>query len=137
MVKHHFKQLKIWQLGLEIAKSVYRLSLLLPSTEKYGLTQQIQRAAVSLPSNIAEGSGRGTDKEFNHFLNIAIGSSFELETQLLLVQDLFQNEEMASSLTPIFSQLSEWQAMAIGFKNKLNVNKSEVRDSQEVYFSNF
>jgi four helix bundle protein len=137
MVKHHFKQLKIWQLGLEIAKSVYRLSLLLPSTEKYGLTQQIQRAAVSLPSNIAEGSGRGTDKEFNHFLNIAIGSSFELETQLLLVQDLFQNEEMKSTLAPILNQLSEWQAMTIGFKNKINSDKSEVRDSHEVYFSTF
>jgi four helix bundle protein len=69
---------------MEITKSTYKLTKLFPSSEIYGLTSQMNRAAVSIPSNIAEGAGRNSNKEFTQFLNIAIGSCFELETQMTL-----------------------------------------------------
>ena len=80
-MRHNFKQLKIWQLGMNIAKAIYEISAKFPSEEKFGLISQIRRCAVSIPSNIAEGSGRGSDKELKHFLEIALGSVYELETQ--------------------------------------------------------
>lgn len=73
---------------MSIAKSIYTLTKKFPIDEKFGLTSQIQRAAVSIASNIAEGAGRGTDNDFVHFLNIALGSAFEVETQVLLSLDL-------------------------------------------------
>lgn len=80
--------MSVWQQGIEIVKAVYKLSQMLPDTEKYCLRDQMQRSAVSIPSNIAEGCGRGSNPEFKRFLHIAIGSSFELSTQLLLIQEL-------------------------------------------------
>ncbi|MFC6996213.1 four helix bundle protein [Rufibacter roseus] len=85
---HNFKELKIWQEAMTLAKKVFELSASFPANEKYGLTSQINRSAVSVPSNIAEGAGRGSDKEFIQFLNIARGSAFELETQLLFYKAL-------------------------------------------------
>lgn len=81
---HNFRELKIWQEALEIAKLTYKLTKSFPSSEMYGFTSQMNRAAVSIPSNIAEGAGRNGNKEFTQFLNIAIGSCFELETQIIL-----------------------------------------------------
>ena len=79
---------------MNIAKHVYALTKLFPADEKYGITSQIQRAAVSIASNIAEGAGRGTDKDFVHFLTIALGSAFEVETQLLLSKEMcYINDE--------------------------------------------
>ena len=89
MKKHNFREIKIWQEALVIVKEVYAFTSNLPKEEKYGLTSQINRSAVSIPSNIAEGSGRTTNKEFIRFLEIAISSSYELETQLILAEDLF------------------------------------------------
>lgn len=83
-----FKNLRIWIESLKFVKQVFKIAELLPDNEKYGLRSQITRAAVSIPSNIAEGSGRNSDKEFKRFVEIAIGSSFELETQLLIIQEL-------------------------------------------------
>ena len=83
-----FRQLNIWQEGLTIVKHVYRIAELLPDVEKYGLKSQICRSAVSIPSNIAEGCSRSSQLEFKRFLEIAIGSSFELETQLILIEEL-------------------------------------------------
>ena len=85
---HNFKELKIWQLTRCFVKDVYLLSRKFPDDERFGLTQQIRRAAISISSNIAEGSGRGTNKEFSHFLDIANGSAFEVEAQLILSLDL-------------------------------------------------
>ncbi|MDY0903579.1 four helix bundle protein [Pedobacter sp. CFBP9032] len=85
---HNFRQLQIWKEGMSIAKSTYVLINDLPSIEKFGLISQISRCAVSVPSNIAEGSSRSSNKEFAHFLSIALGSLFELETQILLSADL-------------------------------------------------
>lgn len=91
-MKHNFRDLGIWKDSFSIVKEVYELCQKLPDDEKFGLKSQIQRCAVSIPSNIAEGSGRTSDKEFLHFLNIAISSSYELETQLLLCNELFAIE---------------------------------------------
>lgn len=89
MKKHNFKEIKIWQEALLLVKDVYLLTANFPKEEKYGLTSQINRSAVSIPSNIAEGSGHTSNKEFVRFLEIAISSSYELETQLILVEELF------------------------------------------------
>ncbi|MDQ1140210.1 four helix bundle protein [Pedobacter agri] len=85
---HNFRQLQIWKEGMGIAKATYLLINDMPSVEKFGLISQISRCAVSVPSNIAEGSSRSSNKEFSHFLSIALGSLFELETQILLSVDL-------------------------------------------------
>jgi four helix bundle protein len=81
---HRFKDLKVWQKAMELAKGVYEITAAFPKEEKYGLTSQINRSVVSVPSNIAEGAGRNSNKEFVHFLSIASGSLCELETQLIL-----------------------------------------------------
>jgi four helix bundle protein len=84
----NFKQLKIWQQGMLIVRQVYQVSEFLPNEEKYGLRSQMTRAAVSIPSNIAEGSSRFSDPDYKRFLEISLGSAFELQTQVLIVQEL-------------------------------------------------
>ncbi len=83
-----YKDLTVWEVSYKLTLSVYRLTNKFPREEIYGLTSQIRRASVSIPSNIAEGSKRGSKKDFCHFLVIAQGSGAELETQLLLSKDL-------------------------------------------------
>ena len=87
-MKHNFKELIVWQKARTMTKQIYLLTQRFPADERFGLMQQIRRAAVSVPSNIAEGSGRGTNADFSHFLDIAYGSSCEVETQLYLALDL-------------------------------------------------
>jgi four helix bundle protein len=82
------RDLVAWQEAMHLAKRVYQVTALFPKEELYGLVSQMRRAAVSVPSNIAEGAGRGSDREFKQFLMIARGSLSELETQLLLAQEL-------------------------------------------------
>ena len=83
-----FKKLEIWKNGITIVKHVYSLVQKLPSEEKFGLKSQLSRAAVSVPSNIAEGCSRNSEVEFKRFLEIALGSLFELETQLIISEEL-------------------------------------------------
>ncbi len=83
-----FRDLKVWEKAHHLAVSVYRATANLPSEEKYGLTSQLRRSAASIPSNIAEGCGRGGDRELARFLQIAMGSASELEYHLLLTRDL-------------------------------------------------
>ena len=118
---HNFKELKIWQKARVLVKDIYVLSEILPNAEKFSFTSQLQRAAVSIPSNIAEGSGRGTDKEFCRFLDIAISSSYELESLILIGNDLnyFSDEKIST----LIENLHELQKMMIGFQSKL---KSDV-----------
>lgn len=78
----HFKDLIVWQKAMDLTDEVYHLARSLPKEELYALSDQLRRAAVSIPSNIAEGYGRQTDKEFKQFLSVARGSVFEVETQL-------------------------------------------------------
>lgn len=101
-----------------LAKSVYQTTSSFPANEKYGLTSQVNRSVVSIPSNIAEGAGRSSDKEFNQFLNIALGSAFELETQLLLAQSFGFIDE--NRLNALLEQLRKIQRMIDGFKKKLS-----------------
>ncbi|MGM8360715.1 four helix bundle protein [Flavobacterium sp. ARAG 55.4] len=83
-----YKELLIWQKGIKIVVLIYKLTNDFPKEEIYALTSQLKRASVSIPSNIAEGFGRQTDKSFNHFLNIARGSLNEIETQLIISKEL-------------------------------------------------
>ena len=85
---HQFKELKVWQKSMDLVVDIYTVTTNFPTDEKFGLTSQLRRCAVSIPSNIAEGAGRDSDKEFSYFLSIALSSSFELETQLILSQRL-------------------------------------------------
>lgn len=118
MKRHNFKELKIWQSSMELAKEIYTVTNDFPKTELYGLTQQIRRCAISVPSNIAEGCGRGTDPQLAHFLDIAQGSAFELETQLYLANQLnFINQEKTNIL---ITKVIELQKMMDGFKNRIS-----------------
>ena len=83
-----FKKLRIWQKGFEIAIKAYNLTSSFPKSEQYGLVSQINRSAVSIISNIAEGSSRASDKDYRRFIEISIGSTFELETQILISQSI-------------------------------------------------
>ena len=84
----NFRKFEVWQEAIKIVKAVYQLMSDLPDTEKFGLRSQMTRAAVSVPSNIAEGCSRTSDKEFKRFLEYSMGSLFELETQLILTEEL-------------------------------------------------
>lgn len=83
-----FKELTVWQKSIDLVKEVYRLVALFPKEETYGLSSQIKRCVVSIPSNIAEGFNRKSKKENSQFISIAYGSSAELETQLLIAKEL-------------------------------------------------
>ena len=83
-----FRELVVWRRSIQLAASVYRLTKMFPKDEMYGLTSQIRRSAVSVPSNIAEGQGRLSTGEFRQFLGIARGSNFELQTQLEIARTL-------------------------------------------------
>ena len=84
----NFRELIIWNQGIELAVKAYELTKQLPKEEVYGLSSQIKRAVVSIPSNIAEGSSRETNKDFRKFLRTSLGSSFELETDMILAEKL-------------------------------------------------
>jgi four helix bundle protein len=100
---HNFRELKIWQESMKLVRSIYALTSELPKDEKFGLVSQMNRCAISIPSNIAEGSGRTSEREFIHFLRMAISSSYELETQLILASDIFgiPTHELISELTTV------------------------------------
>jgi four helix bundle protein len=94
-----YRDLKVWQAAMDLSVEVYRVTARFPSEEKYGLVQQMKRAAVSVPSNIAEGYGRRTARQRYHFLENSLGSLFELETQVELATRLeFLHEPTAPSL---------------------------------------
>ena len=81
-----FKKLMVWQIGMEIVDKVYDIVPQLPSDEKYGMRSQMTRSAISIPGNIAEGSAKTSEKDYKRYMEISLGSSFELETHLLVVQ---------------------------------------------------
>ena len=92
METRSFRNFTVWIKAMDLVKLIYRLSDNLPKSELFGLVSQMRRAAVSIPSNIAEGKQRRGLNEYVHFLSIAYGSSAELETQLLLVKDLYSSQ---------------------------------------------
>ncbi len=100
---HNYKELKVWQKAMENAKNIFQVTALFPVSERYGLVSQMNRCAISIPSNIAEGAGRNSTKEFAQFLSIANGSAFELETQIILAHsfEFITTEEQNNLLASI------------------------------------
>ena len=114
---HQFEKLKIWQKAMDITENVYRACITLPQEEKFNLTSQMKRCSVSIPSNIAEGSGRNSKNEFAHFLGIANGSTFELITQLMISKRLGLIDELI--ITPIINELVEVSNMNFALQKTL------------------
>ncbi len=114
---NNFRNLDVWNKAVDLATAVYQKTENFPETEKYGLTSQIRRSTVSISSNIAEGTGRKSSKEFQQFLHIATGSCYELETQLKISQNLnFLNVEEYKNIE---EQLIEIQKMIYSLRNSL------------------
>jgi four helix bundle protein len=114
----HYKELLVWQKGMNLAKLVYKLTMRFPAEERYGLTSQMRRAAVSVPSNIAEGQARRSTNEFIQFLSVAEGSLAELETQVSLSVELgfATHADVEGSLR----EIDELQKMLVALKRKLS-----------------
>jgi four helix bundle protein len=114
-----FKKLEIWKNGITIVKLVYSLVQKLPSEEKFGLKSQISRAAVSVPSNIAEGCSRNSEVEFKRFLEIALGSLFEVETQLIISEELkfLDSKDLKSIFELIQKESKMINSLIIKIKN--------------------
>ena len=117
---HNFKELKVWQKSRILVKNIYILTKKFPKEELFCLTSQMRRAVISIPSNLAEGCGRGTDKQLIAFLNIAQGSSTELETQVILSFDLEYISQPELEVTVM--NINEIQKMIYAFKEKISSN---------------
>ena len=115
---NRFKNLQIWKRAVALATEIYKITSTFPDEEKYGLTSQLRRCAVSISSNIAEGAGRNTDKDFRHFLSMAYGSLCELETQIIIATNLGFISKAKSN--EVRSELDELQKMLYSFSAKLN-----------------
>ena len=109
------KKLEVWKRSILLTKDIYELSSQLPDSEKYGLKSQIQRASISIPSNIAEGAARSSTKDYARFLEIAKGSASELETQLILIEEL----KLDTPNKEIFENLKVIQVMLTRLRNNL------------------
>ncbi len=116
----NFKELKIWQKGFKIAVDCLKMISVFPREERFGISSQISRAAVSIPSNIAEGSSRSSQKEYSRFAEISLGSSFELETQLLIAKAV--NYGKQEDIEAILKEVDEEQKMIMSFIAKLNLS---------------
>ena len=114
----NFKQLLIWQKGFQIATGCFSLVASFPKEERFSLSNQITRAAVSIPSNIAEGSSRTSEKDYHRFLEVALGSAYELETQLLVASSVNYGDE--SLRNNLLQNIQDEQKMLIGFMAKLS-----------------
>ncbi|REG88174.1 four helix bundle protein [Winogradskyella sediminis] len=114
---HKFKELQIWKRSRLFCSEIYAITSKFPDSEKFGLTNQLRRASVSIPSNIAEGSSRNSNKGFARFLQISIGSAYEIETQLLISADL--NFILDNELQSCLSELGEIIKMISKFKSTL------------------
>jgi len=116
-LKHNFRKLVIWQEARELVKITYSITEKFPKTEIYGLSNQLQRCSVSIASNIAEGSARNSNKHFVQYLETALGSCFEYETQLICAFDLkYINNEVFEEIE---KNIQKIQAMISNFKNTL------------------
>lgn len=111
---HRFKQLEIWRQSRQFCTQIYLVTNHFPNEERFGLTTQLRRSSVSIPSNIAEGSSRKSNKDFARFLEIAIGSAYEIETQLLISNDLGFIEE--EKLNPLLSKIELINKMIYNFQ---------------------
>ena len=119
------KDLDVWKKGMDLVEEVYKLTANFPSNEMYGLSNQLRRAAISIPSNIAEGSARKGDKELLYFINVAIGSIAEIETQMLIAARLKYVDEH----NEIFDKITEVRKLLLGFRNYIK-KKREVNSEK-------
>lgn len=117
MKVHNLKEIKVWEKSIKLCTDIYITLTDFPNDEKYGLSSQIKRSVISISSNIAEGAGRNSDKEFIHFLGIANGSCFELLTQMLIATNL-QLVELEKS-KELCDRIIEIQKMIFGFRKRL------------------
>lgn len=115
---HNFKELNSWKEAKDLSVLIYKITKDFPTSETYGISAQINRAVVSIPSNIAEGAGRNSDKDFLRFIGIAIGSTFELETQLIIANELsyISNEKFEE----LILKLNNVQKMLVNFQKHLS-----------------
>lgn len=115
---HNFKELLVWNWSISFAKRIYEISSASPSDEKFGLVSQIRRCAVSISSNIAEGAGRKTNKDFSNSLSISLGSQFEIETQLIISNEVgFVSQ---NDLENLLIELNEIQKMTRALIDKFS-----------------
>jgi four helix bundle protein len=112
---HH--RLEVWKRSLDLVTKMYKVTALFPDQEKFGLVSQMRRAAVSVPSNIAEGAARSTARQFGYFLDIAQGSISELETQMLISRNL--GFLASKQINPLLQEIEEISRMLIGLKKSL------------------
>ncbi len=117
MKVNRYQDLIVWQKTMDFAEKVYKYTKRFPSEEKFGLTSQLNRSSVSIPSNIAEGAGRESKKEFSQFLSVAMGSCFEAETQVLLANRFGFLSEVETKL--LLEMSGEIQRMIAGLKKSL------------------
>lgn len=118
----NFRNLEIWKEGIALVKAIYQLVDQLPDNEKYGLRSQMCRAVVSIPLNIAEGSSRSSEIDYKRFLEMAIGSSFELETQLIVTTEIgFCSEDNINDLIQHIHHLQQ-KTNALINKLKQSIN---------------
>ena len=123
------KELVVWQKSITLVKLVYQQTGSFPSDERFGLTNQMRRCSVSIPSNIAEGFGRGSDKELTQFLRISLGSSSELDTQLILSKELhYMDEKRYNELSALNEEVAKRLSSLIyrrvnGLDSNLKTNK--------------
>jgi four helix bundle protein len=109
-----FREMKIWHRGIAIAKEIYAIARSLPVEERFAMANQLRRAAVSVPTNIAEGSRRSGRQDFAHFLNVAEGSAAELESLLVMTVEL--GYQQPATTDPVVKQLDELQRMIVAFR---------------------
>jgi four helix bundle protein len=122
MNKHNFKKLKIWQESIDLVVESYEMTKSFPNEEKFGLSNQLNRCSVSIPSNIAEGSSKSSEKHFKTYLETSLGSAFEWETQLIIVYKIgYINQDRFNYLE---NRINKIQNMIYNFKNKLETSKS-------------
>lgn len=114
---HNFKELKIWKKSMDLSSEIIQLTSSFPEAHKFGLVNQINRSVVSIPSNIAEGTSRNSNKEFNRFIQIALGSAFELETQIIIAKQIHCLEETEANV--VLANIVEIQKMIKGFSKTL------------------
>ncbi len=115
---HKVEDLIVWQKSMQLTKEVYLLCTKISNDEKFGIISQIKRCSVSIPSNIAEGAGRNSNNEFKHFLGIANGSCYELQTQLILIKELNLTNNV-SEIDILIEKCVEIQKMIYSFKSKI------------------
>ena len=114
----NFRTYHVWTHGIDLVSMVYQVTQLIPGNETHSLVRQMQRAAVSVPSNFAEGCGRDGEKDFKRFVEIALGSSYELETQMIIANNLY-GIEVNPLYKATFDLLSKVQAELNALRNKL------------------